>query len=91
MEGITNEGFVLGMEVLGAGLALVAGIGPGIGEGFVGGKAVEAIGRQPEAGSAITRTMIVGDAIAETSAVYSFVFALLCMFLHPFSSALTNR
>ena len=88
---ISNEGFVLGMEVVGAGLALIAGLGPGIGEGFVGGKAVEAIGRQPEASGVITRTMLIGDVVAETSALYSFVFALLVMFTHPFANALTNR
>ena len=89
--GITNEGFVLGMEVLGSGIALIAGAGPGIGEGYVGGKAVEAIARQPEASGAITRTMLIGDAVAETGCVYSFVFALICAFGHPFANALTNR
>ena len=88
---MTNEGFVLGMEVLGAGIAMVAGIGPGIGEGLIGSKAVEAIGRQPEASGDITRTMIIADAIDETVGIYSFVFALLCMFMHPFFNALTNK
>lgn len=88
---MTNEGFVLGMEVLGAGISLIASIGPGIGEGFCGGKAVEAIGRQPEAGSAITRTMLIGDAVSETSCLYSFVFALIVMFTHPFATALTTK
>ncbi|MCL2071543.1 MAG: ATP synthase F0 subunit C [Oscillospiraceae bacterium] len=91
MGGISSEAFVLGAEVIGAGIAMIAGIGQGIGQGFCGGKAVEAIGRQPEAGGTITRTMIVGDAIAETTGIYSFVFAMLCMFLHPFANALTNR
>ncbi|MCL2633710.1 MAG: ATP synthase F0 subunit C [Oscillospiraceae bacterium] len=91
MDGISNEAFVLGMEVLGAGIALLAGMGPGIGEGYIGGKAVEAIARQPEASGAITRTMIIGDAISETGTVYAFVFAMLCMFLHPFANALETR
>jgi F-type H+-transporting ATPase subunit c len=88
--GITNEGFVLGMEVLGSGIALLAGVGPGIGEGYIGGKAVEAIARQPEASGPITRTMIIGDVISETGTVYAFVFAMLCMFLNPFYNALGN-
>ena len=91
MNGISNEAFVLGMEVLGSGIALLAGVGPGIGEGYIGGKAVEAIARQPEASGAITRTMIIADAIAETGTVYGFVFAMLCMFLHPFANALEGR
>ena len=88
--GVTNEGFVLGMEVIGAGLAMIAGIGPGIGEGLIGAKAVEAIGRQPEASGEITRTMIIADAIDETVGIYSFVFALLCMFVHPFANHIAN-
>ena len=52
---ILAEGIVLGASALGAGTAMIAGLGPGIGEGFCGGKAVEAIGRQPEASGAITR------------------------------------
>ena len=43
---------------IGAGLALIAGIGPGIGEGYAAGKAVEAIGRQPELKGDLTSTMI---------------------------------
>jgi len=89
--GITNEGFVLGMEVLGAGIALIAGAGPGLGEGYCGGKAVEAIARQPEAGGVITRTMLIGDAVSETSCLYSFVFALIVMFTHPFANALQTK
>ena len=69
---------------IGAGLSMIAGIGPGIGEGYCGGKAVEAIGRQPEASGAITRTMIIGDALAETTGLYSLVIALLLMFANPF-------
>ncbi|MCL1881677.1 MAG: ATP synthase F0 subunit C [Oscillospiraceae bacterium] len=89
--GVTNIGFVLGMEALGAGIALLAGVGSGIGEGYVGGKAVESIARQPEAGGTITRTMLLGDVIAETGTVYGFVFALLCMFTNPFTRLLMDN
>ena len=85
---MSAKGFVLGLEVLGAGIAMVANVGPGIGEGIIGGKAVDAIGRQPEASGLITRTMIIGDAICETSGIYPFIFALLVMFTRPFSSSL---
>ena len=85
---ISAKGFVAGLEALGAGIAMVANVGPGIGEGLIGAKAVEAIGRQPEASGLITRTMIIGDAICETSGIYPFIFALLVMFMRPFSSNL---
>ena len=84
MEGITNLGFVMGASAVGAGLAMIAGLGPGIGEGYCGGKAVEAIGRQPEASGAVTRQMIIGDALAETTGIYSLVVALLLMYANPF-------
>ena len=59
-------GIILAGCAIGAGLALIAGIGPGIGEGNAVAKACEAIGRQPECKSAVTSTMIMGCAIAET-------------------------
>ena len=68
---------------VGAGLALIAGIGPGIGEGYAVGKACEAIGRQPECRGQVTSTMIMGCAIAETTGIYGFVTGLLLMLLAP--------
>ena len=82
------KALVLMGQGIGAGLALIAGIGPGIGEGYAVGKAIETIGRQPEASGAITRTMIIGDALAETTGLYSLVIALLLMFANPFISQL---
>lgn len=68
---------------IGAGLALIAGIGPGIGEGYAVGKTCEAIGRQPEAKSSLTSTMLLGCAIAETTGIYGFVTGLLLIFVAP--------
>lgn len=68
---------------VGAGLALIAGIGPGIGEGYAVGKACEAIGRQPECKGPVTSTMLMGCAIAETTGIYGFVMGLLLTFLAP--------
>ena len=68
---------------IGAGLALIAGIGPGIGEGYAVGKALEAIGRQPECKGDVTGTMLMGCAIAETTGLYGFVTGLLLMFVAP--------
>ena len=76
-------GIILGCCALGAGIAMIAGIGPGIGEGYAVGKACEAIGRQPEAKSAVTSTMIMGCAIAETTGIYALVIAILLIFVAP--------
>ena len=68
--------------LLGAGLCMGLGaIGPGIGEGVVGGKACEAIARQPQLQGVITRTMLLADAIAETTGIYSLIIALLLIFV----------
>ena len=63
---------------IGAGLALIAGIGPGIGEGYTAGKAVEAIARQPE-----MKGELLGIACAETTGIYGFVTGLLLIFVAP--------
>ena len=52
-----EKAILLAGSAIGAGLAMIAGIGPGIGEGYAVGKACEAIGRQPEASGPVTRTM----------------------------------
>ena len=77
-------GIILGCCALGAGVAMIAGVGPGIGEGNAVAKACEAIGRQPECKSDVTSTMILGCAIAETTGIYALVIALLLMFANPF-------
>ena len=68
---------------IGAGCALIAGIGPGIGEGYAVGKSCEAIARQPESKGEVTSTMLLGCAIAETTGIYGFVTGLLLMFVVP--------
>ena len=76
-------GIILGCCALGAGIALIAGIGPGIGEGNAVAKACEAIGRQPEAKGSITSTMLMGCAVAETTGLYALVIAILLIFVAP--------
>lgn len=72
-----TELFVAGLALLGAGTAMIAGVGPGIGQGYAAGKAVEAVGRQPEARGRIITTMILGQAVAETTGIYGFVIAFI--------------
>ena len=76
-------GIILGACALGAGCAMIAGIGPGIGEGNAVAKACEAIGRQPESKGAVTSTMLMGCAIAETTGLYALVVAILLLFVTP--------
>ena len=78
-------GIILGCCALGAGICMgIGAIGPGIGEGFAAGKGTEAVGRQPEAQSKITTTMLMGQAVSETTGLYGLVVALLLIFVKPF-------
>lgn len=78
-----ERAIVLGCSAIGAGLAMIAGVGPGIGEGYAVGKACEAIGRQPESRGQVTSTMLLGCAVAETTGIYGFIVALILLFVNP--------
>ena len=78
-----EKAIILAGCAIGAGIALIAGIGPGIGEGYAVGKSCEAIPRQPESKGEVTSTMLLGCAIAETTGIYGFVTGLLLMFVVP--------
>ncbi|MFV0414406.1 MAG: ATP synthase F0 subunit C [Oscillospiraceae bacterium] len=78
-----EQAIVYGCCAIGAGLSMIAGIGPGIGEGYAVGKACEAIGRQPESKKEVTSTMLLGCAIAESTGIYGLVIALLLIFVAP--------
>ncbi|WP_456298290.1 ATP synthase F0 subunit C [Alkaliphilus flagellatus] len=84
------KAIVLGASALGAGIAMIAGLGPGIGQGFAAGKGAEAVGRQPEAQGDITRTMLLGQAVAETTGIYALVIALILIFANPLVGMLTK-
>ena len=67
---------------IGAGISMGLGaIGPGVGEGMVAAKACEAIGKNPKEAGLLTRTMLVGQAVSESTGIYSLVVALLLLFV----------
>ena len=79
---ITGTELIKALALLAAGIAMGFGaIGPGVGEGFVGGKACEAIGRRPDEANLITKTMVIGQAISETTGIYALVVALILIFV----------
>jgi F-type H+-transporting ATPase subunit c len=68
-------------KVLAAGLAVGLGaIGPGIGEGIIAGKALEAMSRNPEMGDKLFTNMLVSMAIAESTAIYALLVAFIILF-----------
>lgn len=76
-----NEFFVKGMALLGAGIAMVAGFGQGIGQGIAAGKGAEAVGRNPDAAGKIRSIMVLGIALAETTGIYALIIAILLIFM----------
>ena len=68
--------------LLGAGLAMgIGAIGPGIGEGYAAGKACEGVAKRPDEAGLLTRTMLIGQAVSESTGIYSLVVALILIFM----------
>lgn len=65
---------------IGAAVAVLTGIGAGLGISIATGKAVDAIARQPEAESKISKNLILGCALAEATAIYGFIIGILIVF-----------
>ena len=80
---ILAKGIALAGCGIGAGLALIAGIGPGNGQGNCAARASEIIGRNAECKSEVTSTMIVGISLSETTGIYGVVTVLLLIFVAP--------
>ena len=68
-------------KAIGAGLAMIGVIGPGIGIGVLVQGALNAIGRNPDASGQITTNMILGIAFAEAVAIYALVVSLIILFV----------
>ncbi len=69
------------MIAIGAAVAVLSAIGAGISIGLATGKASEAVARQPEASGKITSILVLGCALAEATAIYGFVIALLIIMI----------
>ncbi|MEN3010283.1 MAG: ATP synthase F0 subunit C [Candidatus Bipolaricaulaceae bacterium] len=79
---ITGAEFVQAMKYLAAGICMgIGAIGPALGEGRIGASALESMARQPEMANALLRNMIIADAIAETTGIYSLIVAIMILFV----------
>ena len=81
-----GSALIMAASAIGAGLAMISGFGTGIGQGYAAGKGAEAVGRQPGAASDITRTMLMGAAVAETTGIYGLFIAIMLVFANPLIS-----
>lgn len=80
---VTSEGFILGLSALAAALVMMIGLGIGIGQGLIGMRAVEGVARQPEAKADILQTMVVGQAVTETTGIFAFIIAIVLVLANP--------
>ena len=78
MESIEGINMVKAAAAMGAALVMGFGaIGPALGQGFIGGKACENIGKYPESANKIQTTMMIAMGLVETSAIFAFLIAIL--------------
>ena len=85
MTNITDQGLIYACSAIAAAVVMLgSGLGPAIGQGYAAGKGVEAVGRNPGAKGEIMTTMLLGQAVAETTGLYGLVIALILMFVKPF-------
>ena len=78
-------GWVAVASILAAGIGMgIGAIGPALGEGRALAQALSAIAQQPDETNTITRTLFVGMAMVESTAIYCFVVAMILIFANPF-------
>ncbi len=80
---LEGAALIISASAIGAGFSMIAGIGPGIGQGYAAGKGTEAVGKRPKLQSAIVRTMFLGQAVAQTTGIYALIISLALMFANP--------
>ena len=82
-EIIMELAIIKAASAIGAGLAVIAGIGPGVGQGIAAGYGASAVGRNPGARGEIMSTMLLGQAVAETTGLYGLAVAMILLFANP--------
>lgn len=88
MEDIGLIGMV---SIIMAGFTIAIGsVGPALGEGRALSQALQAIAQQPDEAGTISRTLFVGLAMVESTAIYCFVIALILLFANPFWEFVTT-
>lgn len=72
-------------SIISAGITIAIGsIGPALGEGRAVAQALQSIAQQPDEANTITRTLFVGMAMVESTAIYCFVVSMILLFANPF-------
>ena len=80
-----TSAIIAAASIVAAGLTIAIGsIGPALGEGRALAQALSSIAQQPDEASTITRTLFVGLAMVESTAIYCFVVSMILIFANPF-------
>jgi F-type H+-transporting ATPase subunit c len=88
MEELSLIGMI---SVITAGLTIAIGsLGPALGQGRAVSQALSSIAQQPDEANTITRTLFVGLAMIESTAIYCFVVAMILIFVNPFWNAVVE-
>lgn len=87
-----NLGLVGIVSIITAGLTIAIGsVAPAIGEGLALANALRALAQQPDQSNTITRTLFVGLALVESTAIYCFVVSMILIFANPFWNYFVNN
>ena len=82
---------IAAVSIATAGLTIAIGaVGPALGEGRALAEALRAMAQQPDEAARITRTLFVGLAMVESTAIYCFVVSMILIFANPFWNALAT-
>lgn len=88
---MTDTAIIAATSILGAAFSISIGsIGPALGEARALAQALQAIAQQPDEANTITRTLFVGMAMVESTAIYCFVVAMILIFANPFWDAVAT-
>jgi len=87
-----NIGVVGAISILASGLTIgIGSIGPALGEGRALAQALSSIAQQPDEANTITRTLFVGLAMVESTAIYCFVVSMILIFANPFWNYVVSK
>jgi F-type H+-transporting ATPase subunit c len=87
-----NMTFVAVASIISAGLCIgIGAIGPALGQGRALAQALSSIAQQPDETNTITRTLFVGLAMVESTAIYCFVVSMILIFANPFWDFFQNQ
>jgi len=90
VQGADPISSIIVASVFGAAIAVLAGMAPSFAQGLACGRAVEAVGRQPEAAGQIRTTLLIGCVVAETGGVYGLAVSMILIFANPFVDMYLN-